>query len=185
MLLRLYKIRTYAQLDTWSRGTKQSQTKPILPDLPLPARHKTVLTSYLHKKYEAATTQAADKLTRHISTNQGATPYHPFGTKGYDTASDAAEPPCTNAGCRLLNGSATIRTSPASSAALVPRLCRLNSNSDKTAVQNHRPHDKSTYNRDAHPGCFFNAAIILQKAADYIYCAVLGPNVGSLFGAAI
>jgi len=173
MRIKLYKIRTYAQLDTWSRGTKQSQTKPIFPDLPLPAKHRT--TSFLtrlyvttpqsqkqsqtnpistpgakklledlkhkYKKLGPPRTEAARMLTRYISTNQGQMRYKGLRTKRYDTASDAAEPPRTNAGRRLLN----------SSAALVPRLCRLNSNSDKTAVQNHRPHDKSTYNRDAHP----------------------------------
>jgi hypothetical protein len=34
-------------MDTWSHGTKQSQTKPISPDLPLPAKPKNALTSCL------------------------------------------------------------------------------------------------------------------------------------------
>jgi len=196
MLLRLYKIRTYAQLDTWSRGTKQSQTKPILPDLPLPAKHKSSLTSFLtrlyvttpqrqkqsqtnpisprgakkllddlkkHRKY-----RAAGPLTRHISTSQGPMPYHAFGTKCYDTASGAAERACNNVARRRLKGSATIRTSPASSAALAPRLCRLNNNFDKTWLQNHWPHEKSTCNPDGHPGADL-CGFLLDKSDGIAY----------------
>jgi hypothetical protein len=154
-----YKTRTYAQLDTWSCQTKQTQTKPILPDLPLTARQKTALISFStrpyattpqtqkqtqtnpisppgpkqllddlkhkHKKYRACTTQAADMFTPYISTNQGQLRYKGFRTTCYDTASDAA--------------------------ALAPGLCRLNNNSDKACLQNHRFHEKSTCNRDANP----------------------------------
>jgi len=73
-----------------------------------------------------------------------------LGTKGYHTAV-AAEPPCNNAGCDLLEGSATIRTSPASSAAPPLRLCRLNNKWDQLCLQNHSLHEKSTYNREVHP----------------------------------
>jgi len=62
MLLSLYIIMTYAQLDTWSRGTKQSQTKPILPDLPLPSQRETALTSLLVMFY--ATTPQSQKQTQ-------------------------------------------------------------------------------------------------------------------------
>ena len=62
MRIRLYKISTYAYLDTWSHGTKQSQTKPILPDLPLPAPHKTALTSFPKTTY--ATTPQSQKQTQ-------------------------------------------------------------------------------------------------------------------------
>jgi len=62
MLLKLYIIRTYDQLDTWSRGTKQSQTKPIFRDLPLPAKRKTSLTFFVTKPY--ATTPQTQKRTQ-------------------------------------------------------------------------------------------------------------------------
>jgi len=38
-------------MDTWSDETKQSQTKPILTDLPRPAQQKTSLTFLLTKTY--------------------------------------------------------------------------------------------------------------------------------------
>jgi hypothetical protein len=62
MRIRLYKIRTYAQLDTWSRGTKRTQTNPILTKKPLPARQKTSLTSFLARPY--ATTPQTQKRTQ-------------------------------------------------------------------------------------------------------------------------
>jgi len=62
MRIRVDKIRTYAQLDTWSRGTKQSQTKPISPDLPLPSTHKTALTSFFKRIY--ATTPQTQKQSQ-------------------------------------------------------------------------------------------------------------------------
>jgi len=113
MSLKPYKIRTYAQLDTWSRGTKQSQTKPIFPDLPLPSTHKTVLTSFFKRIY--ATTPQSQKQTQ-------TKPIRP-------------------------------RATPTSAAALAPRLCRLNNNSDKRCLQNHLPHEKPTYNPDLHSAC--------------------------------
>jgi hypothetical protein len=49
-------------LDAWSRGRKQSQTKPIFRDLPLPARPKTSLTLFLTRPY--ATTPQTQKQTQ-------------------------------------------------------------------------------------------------------------------------
>jgi len=169
MRIRLYKITTYAQLDTWSRGTKQSQTKPILPDLPLPAKQKTSLTSSLtrnyantpqtqkqsqtnpisppgakkllddrkqkRKKFGAPAREAADTLSRYISTNQGPMPYHVFGTKGDDTASGAAKRASNNMGRRRLQGSAIIWSRLGSAAALPLRLCWLNNNCDQLCLQ--------------------------------------------------
>jgi len=62
MRISLYKTRTYAQLDTWSRRTKQSQTKPISTKKPLPAKHKTSLTSCLIWIYP--TTPQSQKRTQ-------------------------------------------------------------------------------------------------------------------------
>jgi len=93
MRIRLYSKRSYAQLDTWSRGTKQSQTKPISTPR---AKKLADDLKQKHKKYRAGTSQAADTLTRYISTNQGQIPYTVFRTKSYDVASDAAEAPCRN-----------------------------------------------------------------------------------------
>jgi len=67
MRISLYKIRTYAQLDTWSRGTKQSQTKPISPDLPLPAQPKTSLTSFLTRPYTTTPQSQKQSQTNPIS----------------------------------------------------------------------------------------------------------------------
>jgi len=62
MLLSVYKIRTYAQLDTWSHGTKQSQTKPILHKKPLPSQQKTALSSLFTRSY--ATTPQSQKQSQ-------------------------------------------------------------------------------------------------------------------------
>jgi hypothetical protein len=130
-------------MDTWCRETKRTQTKPILTDLPLPARQKTSLTYSLersyattpqsrkrtqtnpisppgaikllynlkqkHKKLGPPRTDAARMFTSYISTNQGHLPYHVFGTKCYDVASDAAALPLS--------------------------LCSLNNNCDRLSLQ--------------------------------------------------
>jgi len=175
MLLSFYKIRTYAQLDTWSHETKQNQTKAISHRKPLLAQQKTALTSFLtrpyvttpqtqkqsqtkpisppgakkllynlkqkHKKYRAGTSQAADTLTRSTLTNGGPVQHHVSRTKGYDTGSGAAEP----------------RTSRGPSAALAPRLCRLNNNSDKIWPQNPLAPSKTACNPHARPKCTLKA----------------------------
>jgi len=91
MLLRLYKIRTYAQLDTWSRGTKQSQTKPISPDLPLPSQQKTALSSLFTRSY--ATTPQSQKQTQ---TNPISTPAdlrtHPESTESRKPQNGCSKP---------------------------------------------------------------------------------------------
>jgi len=122
--IRVYKIRTYAQLDTWSRGTKQSQTKPISPDLPLPARHKTSLTSCLRRTYTTTPQSQKQSQTNPISppaskelTNQAQMRHHVFEAGNYNTASGVAERPSNNMGPRRLKGSAIIRTTRRSSAA--------------------------------------------------------------------
>jgi hypothetical protein len=136
---------TYA---TTPQSQKRTQTNPISP----PGANKLLdELKHKHKKYRAGTRDAADTLTSYISTNQGPMRYHAFGTTGYDTASGAGERPCNNMGSERLKNPAIIPSSPASSAALPPRPSRLNNNSDKTCLQNHRPHEKSTYNREVHP----------------------------------
>jgi len=62
MRITAYITSTYAQLDTWSRGTKQSQTKPISAQKPLPAKRNTALTSLFKRIY--ATTPQAQKQTQ-------------------------------------------------------------------------------------------------------------------------
>ena len=153
MRISLYKIRTYVQLDTWSHGTKQSQTKPILPDLPLPPQEKASLTSLLTRNYATTPRTQKQSQTNPISppatkklTNQGPMRHQVLGTKGYHTAV-AAEPPCNNAGCDLLEGSATIRTSSRSSTTPPPRLCRLNNRREELTVRVKNPPTILTCNR--------------------------------------
>jgi len=74
MSIKSYKIRTYAQLDTWSRKTKQSQTKPILPDLPLPAKPKTALTSLLAMPYTTTPQTQKQSQTNPICPRTAPTP---------------------------------------------------------------------------------------------------------------
>jgi len=54
-------------MDTWSDETKQSQTKPILTDLPLPAQQKTSLTSFLEKTYTTTPQSQKQSQTKPIS----------------------------------------------------------------------------------------------------------------------
>ena len=54
-------------MDTWSHGTKQSQTKPILTDLPLPAQQKTSLTFLLTKTYTTTPQSQKQSQTNPIS----------------------------------------------------------------------------------------------------------------------
>ena len=144
MRITSYNIRTYAQLDTWSHGTKRTQTNPISP----PGAKKLLDELNKHRKY-----RAAGPLTWYISTNQGPMRYHAFRTKGYGTSSDAAERVCNNVARERLKGSATIWTSPASSAALPLSLCRLNNKRHELCLQNHWLHEKSTCNLGGQPGC--------------------------------
>jgi len=67
MPIRVCKIRTYAHLDTWSRRTKQSQTKPILPDFPLPATPRTSLTYWLKRTYTTTPQSQKQSQTNPIS----------------------------------------------------------------------------------------------------------------------
>jgi len=172
-------------LDTWLRGTKQSQTKPISTKKPLPAQRKTSLTSCLtmnyantpqsqkqsqtnpisppatkkllhdpkqkHKKHRADTSQAPDTLTRSTLTIGGPMHHHVFRTKGYDTASGAAERVCKYMARSRLKRSAIIRTRARSSAKPPLTLCRLSNSRRETSLQNHGPHENSTYNPDRHP----------------------------------
>jgi len=57
-------------MDTWSRGTKQSQTKPILPDLPLPAKRKTSLNSFVTRPYASTPQSQKQSQTNPISPPQ-------------------------------------------------------------------------------------------------------------------
>ena len=67
MLVKLYTIRTYAHFDTWGHETKQSQTKPISPDSPLPALRKTSLTSCLTRTYATTPKSQKQSQTKPIS----------------------------------------------------------------------------------------------------------------------
>ena len=91
MLLSLYIIMTYAHFDTWGHETKQSQTKPILTDLPLPAKPKTSLTSFLTRPY--ATTPQSQKQTQ---TNPIPTPpdlrTHPESTESRKPQNGCSKP---------------------------------------------------------------------------------------------
>ena len=136
-------------MDTWSHGTKQSQTKPILTDLPLPAQQKTSLTFLLTKTYTTTPQSQKQSQTNPISppatkdlTNQAQMRHYVFGTKGYDTPSGAAETVCNNVRRRRLKSSAIIRTRAGSPAALAPSLCRLNNNRDQLACKNHSLNQK-------------------------------------------
>jgi len=66
--------------------------------LPLPAQHRTSLTSFLTRPYTTTPQSQKQSQTNPISTpgakkltNQAQIRYHVFGTKGYDTASGAAK----------------------------------------------------------------------------------------------
>jgi len=72
---------TYAQLDTWSRGTKQSQTKPILPDLPLPSQRETALTSLLTRPYATTPQSQKQTQTKPICSTPSTTSKNPNTTK--------------------------------------------------------------------------------------------------------
>jgi len=67
MRIRVYTIRTYTQLDTWSHETKQSQTKPISAKKPLPALRKTSLTSFLAIIYATTLQTRKQSQTKPIS----------------------------------------------------------------------------------------------------------------------
>jgi len=67
MRIRLYKITTYAQLDTWCHETKQSQTKPISAQKLLPAKQKTSLTLLLTKTYTTTPQSQKQSQTNPIS----------------------------------------------------------------------------------------------------------------------
>ena len=61
-------------MDTWSHETKQSQTKPILPDLPLPAKRKTSLTSFVTRPYATTPQTQKQTQTKPISPRTAPTP---------------------------------------------------------------------------------------------------------------
>jgi len=93
MRISLYKIRTYAQLDTWSRGSKQSQTKPISPDLPLPSQQKTSLTFLLTKTYATTPESQKQSQTKPISTkaSRSAVQIHRNQTTSHDALNPSAK----------------------------------------------------------------------------------------------
>jgi hypothetical protein len=105
--------------------------------------------------------------------------YKGFGTKRYHTASDAVQRARNNVAPSPLKASATIWTSPASSAALALKRCRLNNRRDQPWLQNHRPHEKSTYNRDAHPMIQLPLAWGLTGTARFV--SVLGILMEKIF----
>ena len=133
------------------QSQKQSQTNPISP----PAVKKLLDDlKQKPKKYRPGKSQAAGTLLRYISTNQGQMRYKGFGTKRYDTASDAAQRARNNVAPSPLKASATITPNPSTSAALPLSLCRLNNNCPQPSL-----HEKSTHKRQMHPalaiGIFF------------------------------
>ena len=69
MRIKLYTIRTYAHLDTWSHETKQSQTKPISSKKFLAAKPKTSLTPFFTKDYVNTPQSQKQTQTNPISTS--------------------------------------------------------------------------------------------------------------------
>jgi len=82
MRISLYIITTYALLDTWSRGTKQSQTKPISAQKPLPAQPKTSLTSFFTRPYTTTPQTQKQTQTNPISSAASTRRPHPLSGKG-------------------------------------------------------------------------------------------------------
>jgi len=80
-------------LDTWSRGTKQSQTKPILPDLPLPSQPNTSLTYFVTRPYATTPQTQKQSQTNPISTkaSQSAVQIPRSQTTSHDTLNPSAK----------------------------------------------------------------------------------------------
>jgi len=77
MRIRLYKIITYAQLDTWSRGTKRTQTNPISAPKRLLCELQTVLSRSYTKAYANAPQSQKQSQTKPILTPAGQSPAPP------------------------------------------------------------------------------------------------------------